>query len=99
MSNNMFEVPIIKLEMQNMRHTMVRALSEYSAQFDKNIQQAVEEYCSDDNLERIIKEEAEASLNKAIKEEVRDFFGGACSGRLAVREAVIKYLNQYYPEK
>ncbi len=97
--SNMFEVPIIKLEMQNMRHTMVRALSEYHAQFDKNIQNAVEEYCSDDNLAKIIDKEVRESMDRAVREEVSEFFKGTRAGRLAIREAVIKYLNDYYAEE
>lgn len=90
-------VPIIRLEVERMKHTLCVALSEYAAQMDATIQQAVEEFCTDGNLEHILKTEAKRQIEMAVKEEVGKFFGWSGAGRRAVKEAVIQRLNERYP--
>lgn len=95
----MTPVPIISLEVSAMKHTMKMMLGEHTARLDKSIQQAVEDFCTEDNIGRIVEEAARDALNAAVKEEVRRFFGYGENGRLAVREAVIAFLDEVYPLK
>ena len=81
------EVPIIRLEVQGMKQTIMTALSEHSAQMDADIKAAVEEYCTDENLAVVVKSAAFKHLDNAIKEEVKKFFWIG-KGRKAVAEAV-----------
>lgn len=81
------QLPIIQLKVEGMKHTIMAALTEHSAQMDQDIKQAIEEYCTPENLARIVRDAAHAQLTAAIKEEVRVFFWNG-PGRKAVAEAV-----------
>jgi len=90
-------VPIIRLEIQGMKRAMLLALTEETALMDKSIRQAVEDFCTEGNIDAIVRHEAQLHLNWALKEEVKSFFRFSGQGRAAVREAVIEALNQRYP--
>jgi hypothetical protein len=85
-------IPIIKLEVQGMRHTMAFALSQYTAQIDETLQAALEAYCTPENLERVIQTETAKILDQVIKEEVKNWFTYG-EGRKAIKEAVEKKLG------
>jgi len=85
-------IPIIKLEVEHMRHTMAIALSKYTAQLDETLQSAIEAYCTPENLERIIYEETNRVLGRVIKEEVQNWFVYG-EGRKAIKDAVEKRLG------
>jgi hypothetical protein len=83
----MNNIPIIRLEVEGMRHTISTALLEHQAQMDTDVRNAVETYCQPDNISRIIHDAARDALNTAIREEVKAFFLMG-NGRKAVAEAV-----------
>lgn len=91
-------VPIIRLEVEGMKHAMLQALSNYHVQMDQEVKAAVEAYCTPENLSHILHKEVYQQLDFAVKEEVRRFFDYSGNGRAAVREAVENYLNEYYPK-
>ncbi len=90
-------IPIIKLEVEGMKYTVLQALMQHSAQMDASVQAAVEAYCTEGNLDDVIRGELRKCMNSAVSEEVQRFFGYAGAGRQAIREAVLKYLNDVYP--
>lgn len=90
-------VPIIRLEVEGMRHTMLTALTEHAAKMDYSIQRAVEAYCTPENIDAVVSNAARAALDDAVREEVRAFFRAGRAGRLAVREAVTHWLDDMYP--
>jgi len=92
-------IPIIKLEIQGMKHTVLAALCEHAAKLDESIQKAVEEFCSEGNVDQIIRQEADRMIAAVLKEEVQSFFGWSGAGRRAIREAVQERLSERYPEK
>ena len=62
-------IPVIKLEVESMKYTVVTALQQHAALMDSSIQAAV------------------------------DFGRWNENGRIAVREAVIAFLDERYPVK
>lgn len=94
MSPNM-TIPIIKLEVDRMKETMLLALPQHAAALDASIQSAIEAYCTPGNIDSVVRQAATEALNAAVKEEVRSFFQWSKPGRQAVREAVIKYLDEW----
>lgn len=92
MSNEM-KLPIIRLEVQGIKYTVVRALTEHAAQMDADIQAAVEEYCTPQNLQSIVRTAAHDALRAAIEEEVKAFFTYG-DGRKAVAAAVKESILQ-----
>jgi hypothetical protein len=85
-------IPIIKLEVDHMKHTMMVALSKYTAQLDRNLQEAVERFCTPENLQRIIENEADKQLDIVIREQVRAWFNYG-EGRDVIKRAVEQKLK------
>lgn len=90
-------IPMIRLEVQSMKHSMVAALSEHAARMDADLRAAVEQFCTEENLADIINQEAKRALDAALREEVQNFFKWNNNGRLAVRSAVYEHLQRMYP--
>jgi hypothetical protein len=93
-SGQLMSTPIIRLEVDFMKATMLRHLSEEAVKIDSMVQQAVEDYCSEENLRAILNVEVKQAMDAAVREEVRSFFNGTRAGRLAVREMVIRHLDE-----
>jgi hypothetical protein len=93
-----FNMPIIRLEVEGLKRTMLLALTEHAALIDKSLQQAVQDYCTDGHIDSIVRREAELQLDAALREEVRRFFLFNNPGRAAVRQAVTEALEQRYPD-
>lgn len=51
-------LPIIRLELSAMKHTIAAALSERALQLDSDIKAAVEAYCTEENLSAVVRAEA-----------------------------------------
>ena len=66
---------------------------------DSAVQKAVEDYCSEENINAIVRREAIAQVDAVLKEEVRNFFNWSNAGRLAIREAVTEHLNERFPQR
>jgi len=82
-----------------MKHTVLTSLQQHSAEMDADVQQAVESYCTEENLIKIINEEVKREMDNAVREEVRNFFGYGKQGRRAVKEAILEHLKRTYPEE
>ena len=85
-------IPLIKLEVEGMRHTMAMALTEYTVRLDETLQAALAAYCTPENLERVIQSETQKVLDRVIREEVQNWFTYG-AGRKAIKEAVEKKLR------
>lgn len=92
-------VPIIRLEVERMKHSIFTALTEHAALMDSSVQKAVEAYCTEENIDAVVRKAAIEALDAAVKEEVRNFFWYSGNGRLAVREAVEQFLDKNYPRE
>ena len=82
-------VPIIRMEVESMKHTICTALTQYEAQLSEEIQAAVEEYCKPENIDKVISSAVRETLSGVLRQEVEDFFRKG-DGRDMVREAVYK---------
>lgn len=82
-----YQVPVIRLEIQRLKQTLMVALSDHATQMDADLQAALDRYLTPENVARIIDEEAHRQLDALIKEEVANWFryGG---GRQAIKEAI-----------
>lgn len=84
-------IPIIRLEVNRMRHALQVALTEHSATMDADMQHAIEQFCTSENIHQIIHETASRVLADIIQEEVKNFFRFG-DGRGAVADAIKKKL-------
>ena len=95
MNSNSMSIPIIRLEVERMKQTILQALPQHAAAMDASVMAAIEAYCTPKNIDSIVRQAATEALNAAVKEEVRNFFQYSKPGRQAVREAVTKHMNEW----
>jgi len=81
-------IPIIRLEVESMKYQICTVLSDYAAQMDEDMRQAVEDFCTPENIQRIVKTTAGRVLEQTIREEVEKFFRCEGEGRKAIAAAV-----------
>lgn len=85
-------IPIIRLEIEGFKHTLVNAFSKHLIGIDDQVRKAVEQVCSPENIDRILVEHADKYIKQAIEEEMRSFFIKG-EGRKLIREKVVEKLN------
>lgn len=91
------QIPILKLELDHMRHSMAIALTEYTQRLDETLHQAVEAYCTPENLTRVINEQVEKTMGDVIKDEVRVWFTHG-DGRKVIIAEVQRRLSEDFRE-
>jgi len=86
-------IPIIRLEVSGMKHTILRAFSEYMTDLDSDVQAAVETYCSGENIKRVIAAVVSTEIEMAIREETHNYFRYG-KGREIIKAAVARRLAE-----
>lgn len=66
--------PVITLEIESMRHSIKKALSEHMLNIDNTVQEAIDVYCSSDNISRIIQTTTRRTIDAVVQEEVEKYF-------------------------
>lgn len=90
-------LPTIRLEIEGMRHTVLRAISERNGEMEAYIKQTLEKMCKEESIKDIVETEARTQIQLALKEEVKNFFTWSSStGRQAIREAVLEHLERMF---
>lgn len=85
-------MPIIRFEIEGMKHAILVAIERYAAQMDSDVKAAVDAFCSEDNLKLVISKHASDAINSTIKEEIDRFFRHG-KGRSVIRDIVEKQLG------
>ncbi|MBM5575853.1 hypothetical protein [Deefgea sp. CFH1-16] len=88
----MSAMPLIRLEVEGMKHTICVALQQHLLQMDEQIKASVDAICQPDHIAKIIEETASREIKTAIESEVRNFYNYG-KGREAIKEAVNKALD------
>lgn len=88
----MNSIPVVRLEVEYMKHSILHAFADYQVQVDEQVKRAVDAACTPDNLQRILNAEVKQEIERAIKSEVEHFFRYG-SGKDAVRAAVLAVLD------
>jgi len=86
-------MPIVRLEVEHMKHSIQMACTEYIAKMDADIQAAVERVCTPEHISDVVCRAAKETIDKAVDEEVRSFYRYG-AGREAVRKAVVDTLTE-----
>lgn len=90
-------MPIIRFEIEGMRHALSVALSEHIARLDESMQLAVENFCRPENVGPLIEKIARDEMAAAVRASVESFFRHG-PGREAVSAAVREALELEYPK-
>src|SRR5690242_10711855 len=80
-------IPVVRLEIEYMKHSILQAFTEYSAKVDADVREAVERFCAPGNVKVIINKAVEQTLKHAIEAEIEKFFQYG-AGRHVIAEAV-----------
>lgn len=91
-------MPIITLQVEQMKYTVAAALSEHTAMMDELVQRALNESLTPENIEGVIRRTVKSCVDTAVSEEIQSFFHYSAPGRAAIREAVQKHMNKHFGE-
>jgi len=87
--------PIIKIEVESMKHAMLHAFSEHLLNTDAAFKAAIEDACKPEKVQAILTEAANKYLKEAIEGETKSYFLYG-DGRKAIAEKVKERLDRGY---
>ena len=87
-------IPIIRLEVEGMKHAVLHAFSDHLLTMDEDIKAAVDKIVTPEYIQRIVENAAAEYMKVAIEEEIRNFYLYG-DGRKAVKEACAKLIDNY----
>lgn len=90
--------PIIRFEIQQLKHTVHLMLSEHAAQIDEDLRRAVDDALKPENISSFIQEEVTRTVRSVLSDEIRSFFQYGTAGRSAIREAVHEHLEKEFSD-
>jgi hypothetical protein len=85
--------PIIRIELEGMKHTIAMMLSEHLVQMDADIQAAVDAFCTPENVSKIIADTASKEIEQQIKLAVTRFYTYG-DGQKAIAAAVEQTMRE-----
>lgn len=91
--------PIVKIEIESMRHSLKTMLSEHVLAVDEQMRAAVDEALKPENVAEFLREQVRIHMRAAISDEIQRAFGYTSAGRAAIREAVMLHLEEQFGEK
>ena len=94
-----YPIPILKLELEGMRHAVYTALHQYQLEMDSMLKESIEKYCTDENLRYIIGQTVRQAVDQTVKEEIENFFRHSAEGRFIIAEEVRAKLLQDFKVK
>lgn len=89
----MSHFPIIKLEIESLKHSILHELSQYHFEVDSMVKEEIKKYCREDNIRQVLRAQISQSISHAIKQETENFFSYG-PGREFVKAEVIKKLSE-----
>lgn len=85
-------IPVIRLTLEGMKGSILKAFSELELQLDEDIRAAVEAYCTPENVAAIINREVQTAIDAAVKQEVDNFYRYG-EGRQIIRKVIQERLD------
>ena len=82
-------MPIVRLEVESMRLSILHAFSNQMLQMDDNLKIAVDNFCTPENIQRIMNGEVERVMREVIQEELVKFYRHG-EGRQIIAEKIKK---------
>lgn len=86
-------MPVIRLEIEGMKHTIMHAMTQHLAQMDADIQAVVENLCTPARILEVITTTAQKEIDQVVKAEVERFYRYG-KGQEAVKQAVARALER-----
>ena len=80
--------PVVRIEVEQMRHSIMKAFSERQLVRDEMVKEAIERATEPERVTEVIDREVRRVLDKTIRDEVERFFRHSGEGREIIAEAV-----------
>lgn len=87
-------LPILRFEVERMKHIVTVALTQYATKMNSDIQRCVEEALDPAEIEKIISAEANRQIKLVIAEEIQRFFYYDEVGSKFIRDAVTERMRE-----
>ncbi len=94
----MTPLPIIRLDVEGMRFSMLTAISQYQIELDEQLQNAVKRVCDPDNVQKVLDREMFKVFEAQVALEVAAFFGSG-EGKDIINKAVVAKLRKELKRK
>lgn len=94
----MESLPIIRLEVEYMKHAICHAFSQHQMQLDEAVKAAVDTFCQPDHINGIVADAVDRTLRDGVQKAVESFFRYGAGGD-TIKEQVIKKLSAYTPRQ
>ena len=86
-------IPVVRLEVEYMKHAILHAFTEHTMKVDEDVKRAVEYFCRPENIQAIVGKAVNDVLKSAIEDEIRNFFMYG-AGKAALADAVKRRLEK-----
>lgn len=83
-------IPIIRIELERMKQTLMVAINDQLAVMDVAVRLAIEAVCDEENIKRIIAQQAQQTLTEAVRREIEHFLWTGDKGRSILRAGIEK---------
>lgn len=87
--------PIIRIEVENMKQSIAHAFTEMQLSMDANVRNALEKFCTPENIERVVNQQVEDTIKEVIQREIDTFFKIG-PGRSVINEEVRRKMSETY---
>ncbi len=67
-------IPIIRLEIESMRQSILMGFTQQMVELDSMVKIAVEKACSQENIQYILDEASNKYIKEALDEELKNYF-------------------------
>lgn len=88
-------MPILRLELEGMKHSIAMAFTEYHMQVEQDVQEAIKNFCTPENLKGIINQEVQKAVTDCIQSAIKGYFSWGGEGRKAIAPIVEHHLSEF----
>jgi DNA-binding GntR family transcriptional regulator len=89
----MDNIPVIRMEFERMKHSIMAAVSKQQLEFDDMFHRALDSACDPKRIQAMLDVEVRRCLDGALKRETADYFAYG-NGRTTIRDAVKQRLDK-----
>lgn len=85
--------PRLRMTFDGLKGAIDFCLHDWQVKNSEIIRQAVERFCTPENIQAAVDEEVRETVDAAVREEIRTFFKYSGAGRKAIRDAIMAKLE------
>ena len=89
----MNEMPVLKLELNSLKHTIQMTMSNQMDEITKYIQEATDKYCTEENLQEMIDQQVKESIDYTVKQVIENHYRHG-DGMKIIKETILRQLGE-----